>query len=46
MPREAADLAPYAAAGLHHFALSLTTNDPAQMVDELRRLAREFVGKV
>jgi len=42
MPRTRADLAPYAAAGVRHFALSLTSADPAGMPEELRRLARTF----
>jgi probable F420-dependent oxidoreductase len=45
MPRERADLAPYAAAGVQHFALSLASSDPAAMPDELRRLARTFIAK-
>lgn len=45
MPRDRSDLAAYAAAGVCQFAVSITTPDPAGMVDELRSLARAFVDR-
>ena len=44
MPHARSDLAPYAAAGVQHFAVSITSPDPAAMVDDLRRLARTFIA--
>jgi len=45
MPRHRSDLAPYAAAGVRQFAVSITTLDPAGLIDDLRRLARTFIDR-
>jgi probable F420-dependent oxidoreductase len=45
MPGDRAALAPYAAAGVRQFAVSITTLDPAGMLDDLRRLARTFIER-
>src|SRR5215475_1993760 len=45
MPRDRSDLAPYAAAGVRQFAVSITTLDPGAMIDELKSLARAFLGR-
>jgi len=45
MPADRAALSEYAAAGVRQFAVSITTLDPAGMLDDLRRLARTFVDR-
>src|SRR5262249_59993106 len=45
MPADRGAVAAYAASRVRQFAVSITTLDPAGMVDDLRRLARAFIDR-